>query len=152
MLTVSIGLRSPLSRPGTPPVEYTFGLWVGDGRARLLLHQSLNCAARVRSKLKVWGEKKIQNETVGPFSSFWNKPVEGQGINRDTNELTFSWLWLWQDLVSGWRFGIKTLKGKWNYFTVSIETCSKQEPQEPLHYCINQHLCPSDWILMSNYL
>lgn len=48
----------PLSRPGTPPVEYTFGLWVGDGRARLFLHQSLNCAARVRPKLKVWGEKK----------------------------------------------------------------------------------------------
>lgn len=49
----------PLSRPGTQPGEYTFGLWVGDGRTRLFLHQSLNCAAQVRPKLKVWGEKKI---------------------------------------------------------------------------------------------
>lgn len=62
----------PLSRPGTQPGEYTFGLWAGDGRARIFLHQSLNRVARVRPKLKVLKktqQKKQKPKAVRPFFS-----------------------------------------------------------------------------------
>lgn len=59
----------PSSRPGTQPVGYTFGLWVGDGRARIFFHQSLDLGGSGQAKVKSVGKNTQTKPRSRPFSS-----------------------------------------------------------------------------------
>lgn len=150
MLTVCIGLPSRCPDLGHSQQNMLFGLWAGDGRALIFLHQSLNCVDRVRPR----GGGALKTKQSGHFLALEtiNQKVKVQLETQ--KKLTFSWLWLWEDFTSGWRFGLKTLKDKEKCFAVIFKTHSKQLPQERLKNCItwSDSLCPSDFILLSNYL